>query len=369
MFFLGLLLRLLLIVYLARVKPTMVVWGVNEAGGIARWIVTTHTFASPFHDATGPTAWLAPVYPMVVAASFLVFGIQTPSAAMAMATFNAVCSALTGVVVYLLAKQLASEKAATIAGWLWELSPSIAMMPFILWDTSLSALALSVALLQTLRLLAGEHRSWGICGGCWGLAALVNPALCAPFPFIAVLLARRGKLRSVGIMTAFLLLFIFPWTLRDYAVLHKWIPIRSNGLTEVYFANCGFETHPLGNSMEYQRLGEAEFTSRTSHKLFNFVVSHPFVMLRSSFMRAPRFWVNPLDLWQMPWMIALLALLGMLFTWRDSKLLAQCLLAVLAIYPLIYYVSQVVSRYRHPIDPVMYALAGVALSRFRSQPT
>jgi hypothetical protein len=366
MFSAGLLFRLLLIVYLARAKPMMMVWGVNEAGAIARWIVTTHAFASPFHDATGPTAWLAPIYPMIVAVSFVLFGIQTLSAAMAMATFNAVCSALTGVVVYLLAKQLASEKAATIAGWLWELSPSVAMMPFILWDTSLSALALSLALLQTLRLMAGESRSWGICGGSWGVAALLNPALCAPFPLIAILLARRGKLKAVGIMTGLVLLFILPWTVRNHAVLHKWIPIRSNGLTEVYFANCGFETHPLGNSMEYQRLGEAEFTSRTSQKLFNFVVSHPFMMLRASFLRAPRFWVNPLDLWQMPWMIAILTLLGMLVTWRDSKLLAQCLLVVLAVYPLIYYFSQVVSRYRHPIDPVMYALAGVALSRFRS---
>jgi hypothetical protein len=48
---------------------------------------------------------------------------------------------------------------------------------------------------------------------------------------------------------------------------------------------------------------------------------------------------------------------------RKSREQALSLIAVLAVYPLTYYASQVVSRYRHPIDPVLYALSGVALSR------
>jgi hypothetical protein len=52
-----------------------------------------------------------------------------------------------------------------------------------------------------------------------------------------------------------------------------------------------------------------------------------------------------------------------MMAFRKSKHLALSFLAVLTIYPLIYYASQVVSRYRHPIDPVLYALAGVAASR------
>ena len=47
---------------------------------------------------------------------------------------------------------------------------------------------------------------------------------------------------------------------------------------------------------------------------------------------------------------------------QKSRNSALPLLAVLAVYPLIYYASQVVSRYRHPIDPILYALSGVALS-------
>jgi hypothetical protein len=72
----GLVFRLIFIVYLAHVKPSMLSWGINEAGGIARWIVTNHSFSSPFHDAHGPTAWLGPIYPVIVAGLFLVFGVH-----------------------------------------------------------------------------------------------------------------------------------------------------------------------------------------------------------------------------------------------------------------------------------------------------
>jgi len=50
-----------------------------------------------------------------------------------------------------------------------------------------------------------------------------------------------------------------------------------------------------------------------------------------------------------------------------SRNAALPLITVLAVYPLIFYASQVVSRYRHPIDPVLYALSGVALSRIVSR--
>src|SRR6185295_9774852 len=79
----GLVLRLAAVGYLSRAAPHMLSWGANEAGGIARWIVTNQTFSSPFHDAHGPTAWIAPVYPGIITCIFLVFGVQTPLSAVA----------------------------------------------------------------------------------------------------------------------------------------------------------------------------------------------------------------------------------------------------------------------------------------------
>jgi hypothetical protein len=363
----GLVLRLAAIACLAHVTPHMLSWGPNEAGGIARWIVINHTFSSPFHDAYGPTAWLGPVYPAIIAGVFLLFGVQTAASALAVMCFNAVCSAATGVIVYEIGKDIHGETAGLGAGWMWALSPYIAILPYILWDTALSALLFSGALLLTTRLgTSSTHADWARCGAIWGVSALVNPALLTPLPILALLLLDRGRRwRQVFLLAVVTGLVIVPWTIRNYVVFHEIMPIRSNGLTEVYFANCGFTTHPLGPSMEYQKLGEAAFTAQTARAAIEYVRSHLITFVRDSFSRAPLFWIYPANFWPLSVLIDLGALAGLMMAFRKSKHLALSFLAVLTIYPLIYYASQVVSRYRHPIDPVLflYALAGVAASR------
>jgi 4-amino-4-deoxy-L-arabinose transferase-like glycosyltransferase len=362
----GLIFRLAVIWYLARITPHMLTWGANEAGGIARWIVTNHSFSSPFHDASGPTAWLGPVYPAIVAVIFFIFGIQTSLSALAVMYFNAICSAATGVIVYEIGAEIHSEKAGALAGWMWALSPYVAILPYILWDTALSALVFSGALLLTLRLAASSKpRDWMICGGLWGLAALVNPALLTPLPVLGLGLPsgekeRRRRVLALALATA---LVIVPWTVRNFVVFRHIMLVRSNGLAEIYFANVGFGTHPLGPSMEYQNLGEAVFTAQTGQRAVEYVRSHPMNFIRDSLHRVPLFWTNPINFWPLSVVIDLGALAGLIVVFRKSRQLAAPLIVVLAVYPLIYYASQVASRYRHPIDPVLYALAGVALSQ------
>ena len=361
----GLVLRFAVVAYLAHAAPHMLSWGPNEAGGIARWIVTNHTFSSPFHDAYGPTAWLGPVYPAVVAFFFLLFGVQTPASALAVMCFNAICSAATGIIVYEIGKDIYGEKSGLFAGWMWAASPYIAILPYILWDTALSALLFSAALLLTMRLGESSRLAdWTGCGATWGVAALVNPALLTPLPILALLLLDRGKRwRQVVVMGVCTGLVMFPWTVRNYVVFHHFVPIRSNGLAEVYFANCGFSTHPLGTSMEYQNLGEAVFTARTGDAAIEYVRSHAMTFVRDSFRRSLLFWIYPMNFWLLSVLIDLSAIAGLITVFRKSRRLAMTFLTVLTVYPLIYSASQVVSRYRNPIDPVLYALGGVAVSR------
>jgi hypothetical protein len=361
----GLALRLAAIAYLAHVTPHMLTWGPNEAGGIARWIVTNHTFSSPFHDAYGPTAWLGPVYPAIIAGAFLLLGIQTSAAALAVMSFNAVCSAATGIIVYGIAKEIHGEKAGLWAGWMWAVSPYIAILPYILWDTALSALLFGGGLLLTMRLgNSSKLADWSRCGIVWGVAALVNPALLTPLPVLALLLLNRGKeWKQVFVLAGVTGAVIVPWTIRNYIVFHEIMPIRSNGLSEVYFANCGFDIHPLGPSMEYQHLGEAAFTARTGHAAVEYVRTHPMKFVLDSSRRTLLFWIYPTNFWPLSVLIDLGAAAGLIAAFKTSKQLALLFVAVLVVYPLIYYASQVVSRYRNPIDPILYALAGVAASR------
>jgi hypothetical protein len=132
---------------------------------------------------------------------------------------------------------------------------------------------------------------------------------------------------------------IVPWTVRNCAAFHELVPIRSNGLAEVYFANVGFETHPLGQSMEYQRLGEAAFTAQASRRAVEYIRTHPMTFFRDSLHRAILFWIHPINFWPLPVGIDVAALAGLIVVFKKSRAVALALLAVLAVYPLIYYAS------------------------------
>ena len=49
----------------------------TETGHIAYSVATGKGFSSPFQRDSGPTAWLTPVYPLIVTGIFKVFGVYT----------------------------------------------------------------------------------------------------------------------------------------------------------------------------------------------------------------------------------------------------------------------------------------------------
>jgi hypothetical protein len=184
LFLAAIALRLAVVSVFIAHKP--VSWGVNEAAGIARGLALGRGFASPFHGATGPTAWLAPVYPCMLAGIFLFFGIETSMSAWAAVFLNVLFSFLAALVVLQLGREQFGETAGLVAGWAWAISPPIVVMPWLPWETCLSALVMTFAFLRTQRLRANSRRSeWAICGCIWSFAALLNPALFAPLPAIA----------------------------------------------------------------------------------------------------------------------------------------------------------------------------------------
>jgi hypothetical protein len=134
-----------------------------------------------------------------------------------MLRMNSACSAATGIVVYQIGKEVYNERAGWFAGWIWTFSPTIAILPFIQWDTSLSALALSMAVWLTLRLASRKSNGWAECGASWDVAALVNPALVAPLPLLAWMLSDRGRRwKQVALLLTVSAVVIVPWTARNY---------------------------------------------------------------------------------------------------------------------------------------------------------
>jgi hypothetical protein len=113
----------------------------QETGNIAYSLAQRKGFSEVFQMDTGPTAWLAPIYPLLVAGIFKVFGSFTARAFFAAVFLNILFSSAACVPVFFAGKRVGGLGVASFAAWLWALFPSAIMMPFEwIWDTSLSAL-------------------------------------------------------------------------------------------------------------------------------------------------------------------------------------------------------------------------------------
>jgi len=219
----------------------------TETGHIAYSLAGGKGFSSPFQRDTGPTAWLAPVYPYLLAGIFKVFGIYTLRSFLSALLLNILYSAGVCVPIFYAGKRIAGLGVASAAAWLWALFPNAIIIPFEwIWDTSLSALLVATLLWATLELAESRRaRDWSLYGLLWGFALLTNPAVAPLLPALLAWAAYRHRNRDRAIAwlvrpalaAAMALLCCVPWTIRNYVQFHKFIPLRSNFAFELYIGN------------------------------------------------------------------------------------------------------------------------------------
>ena len=245
-------------------------------------IATGRGFSSPFGGETGPSAWTAPVYPYIVALAFRFFGTYTHAAAIALLTFNSLCGALTCWPIVRIARRVFNERVAFWSGWIWALFPYMIYWAVRwVWDTSLSALLLTLLFMLTLE-MEGDRRflSWFGYGLLWGVEVLTNAAALAFLPFSGIWLAyglyrrKRGFVLPALVGAAVFWLTLMPgWcaTMRSFtgpylsATTWAW---NSAAETILWQKGFGWEcTIPRRTSCCFsstRRLGEANYSAEQS---------------------------------------------------------------------------------------------------------
>src|SRR6202162_1861660 len=237
----------------------------QETGNIAYSLAQGKGFGGVFRTDTGPTAWLAPIYPLLVASIFKICGTFTVRAFFAVVFLNILFSSASCAPIFFVGKRASGLGTASAAAWLWALFPNAVMLPFEwIWDTSLSALLAATILWATLT-VAGSHRvrEWCAYGLLWGFTLMTNPALGALLPFLLGWLAYRGsgesrlRWRRVGLAPGATILCCVPWTTRNYTVFHRFIPLRSNLPFELWLGNNDiFDQHARNGRGLITRTGE-----------------------------------------------------------------------------------------------------------------
>jgi hypothetical protein len=344
----------------------------NEFARIAWALVSGYGYCSPWANTPlAPTAVEPPFYAYLLGGIFKLAGAYSYTSLWIALVLNAVLSAITAVLILHLGKRDFGVSVGVLAAWVWSCWLYEAAVAIRLRESSLAALLLTTALLM-LPGVAGSPRipRWLLFGLLTGAAALTNPTLLAVFLFFWLWLwvkCRRlgqacGKrvLASVGVF----ILALVPWTIRNYNVFHRLMPLRDNFGLELWLGNHEgvtrrFDTDfPILNPTEYNRLGELGFMEEKREIAFVFIQQHPGEFLKLSAERCFRYWTTPeLALW-LP--LSVLAWVGMILALWRKGLQAVPYATILLIFPLIYYVTHTFSVYRHPSEPAMLILAAHA---------
>ncbi len=364
-----------------------------ETGRIAASLAQGTGFANPFSGITGPTAWVAPVYPYLAALVFRLFGVYTETSAFVLLTLNSLVSALTVIPLYLIARRVFGPRVARWSGWAWTLLPFIIYWAVKwIWETSLSALLLTTVFWLTLKLEEDRRLStflwWGLA---WGILALANPACVSFLPFAGIWVCyRRWRLglRWLAPTVVSALVFIAvitPWEIRNYNTFHKWMFVRGNLGVELRLGNGPtadgnwmWWLHPSQNPREYEkyaRMGEAAYAASRQHDVFDFIRQHPDRFAALSATRFVYYWAGVPKVSKFAGESELknsiflassvLALWGLGLAVLKRKRAVFLFVSLIAVYPLVYYATFVNARYRHPIEPVLLILAVYVISETR----
>ena len=273
----------------------------------------------------------------------------------------------------------------------------MAIIPINLWLEAYGGFEHSCASAALVALLAAgacaEADGWRsrsratVIGALLGLAGLLSPVVL--FAVVAVIVVGTGSCpigrtaianRGCALIVAGLV--VLPWVGRNYAVFHKFIPIRGNLGLELWVGNVQWrewETeprweppHPSNDPLELERLielGEAKYFDEKMKSALAWMKEHPGEFAGLAARRFSAFWFPPTSKWWHPmgrstwfkslflWSLSALALLGLVRLLAVRHPSRWALLTFLLCFSLPYAFTLIDLRYRYPVTGILFLLA------------
>ncbi|MFT4113282.1 ArnT family glycosyltransferase [Silvibacterium sp.] len=362
-----------------------------EMGRIGRALATGYGYADPFVGHTGPTAWVPPLYPLLIAGVFKLTGVYTAFSAWILLTLNSLFSAATALFIYEIATRCYNQRVAKWSAWLWAVYPAALQYAIHwVWEMSLTAMLFTWALALALRMRnIGESETdtdaqstarWLGFGLLWGLISLSNATLLLFLPICGlwILFGAQRLTASIGkaaLASVVFLAILTPWIARNAAVFHKLIPIRGNMGAEMYAGSGpgsnGFAfmaTLPLEErnpeTMRYKALGEVEYVRQQGEKWHAYMTTHHAHYAAISLKRFYFFWASvphPVEkhaegefFRELDYgFLSVAGVLGLLLSLKNRIAASGLFACAFLLLPLTYYFVTVAARFRHPLEPLI----------------
>jgi hypothetical protein len=374
-----------------------------EMGRIARALATGFGYADPFTGHSGPTAWVPPLYPLLLAGVFKIFGVYTAASAWIILTINGIFSAATTLLIFEIAARCfqstgRARKIASWSAWLWALYPAaLQYAVHWVWDMALTAFLFTAIIVIALRVrtIGDEDPEpnpqttlrWALFGLLWGMIALLNSTILLFLPVCGVwmLLGSAKKKVAIGpaIGKAVIAAIIFfaclaPWMIRNWNVFQAFIPIRGNLGAELHDSVLdSYNGFTVGTRVpvcdvcpdyiRYKQMGEYAFVQREGQLAREHIRTHKLRFFELALKRFYFYWISvpkPIEKGYLNEafrvlnysFVSLAALLGLVLALKKRIPGAILFAWAFALLPLTYYFVTVQARFRHPLEPLMTIL-------------
>ena len=362
-----------------------------EMGRIARSLVEGYGYASPFWGHTGPTAWVPPLYPWILAGVFKICGIYTLLSAWVILAVNSIFGAFTLPAIWRISLRCLNRNVAVWATWLWALYPA-AMQYDVkwVWDMSVTCCIFMWVWVLTLKMRGtGEPETepaahatpgrWALFAVLWALIALSNPSLCLFLPASGLWILWGSpewkKQLGYGVMAAAVFIVcLAPWTYRNYRVFGHFVPLRSDFGVELDLGNGRGANgqlmeynHPSKSPVQfrlYKKMGEYDYSKWRGAIAMKLIREKPLRFVKLCMVRVFFWWAGVTDPARNRWWLglgrslnfqftSLVGLLGLLLAMRRRARARWLFLWAFALLPLTYYAVAVSARFRHPMEPLI----------------
>lgn len=359
-----------------------------------------------------PSRLMPPGYVAVVAAVFRTLGTETLAAFFVLQLINATATSAVVAFVFALARRFGGNTAGWIAAALVTVNPVLLGYTNHIWDASIFTLGIVLCLWITLRL--GDRPTtparWLGFGMLLGALALLNPAFTAAYPFLVLwpLTRQHGwKLRPLLLGVAMTLcgwlLAIGPWTIRNYVHFGELGYVRGGLMMDVWLGVCPeadtegmavfANRFPLMNADEQRKvslMGEEAYIDECGRRATAAINADPQRFLRLIALRVIDYWMGTVfshaeETQKNGWPRHPRRAAVMLFLAAEALAIVACLilrrsaisdlwwlLAMLAVFSIIYCLTHMLLRFRAPTEPILAIVLGSLASRsvfFNRRPT
>ncbi|MEW6620523.1 MAG: glycosyltransferase family 39 protein [bacterium] len=356
-----------------------------------------------------PTSYRPPLYQFFLAGIYFCFGHSYA----VVRIIQSLIGALTCLITYFMGKELFNKNIGMLSSLLLVFYPSAIYFCGQIYTEGIFIFLLTISMFYAIKVYKKPSlKNQIICGILIGLSILTRPILLPFLPFIfiwCILIFKQKKvaIMNFSIITLFILLTLSPWTIRNYIVHHRFVPIATLGGPSFFVCNNPFEKNGIWympNEAEWRQMGEkppnmatrppspyistdfgaplwwwkdlSEVENEKKHYrlAINWIKNHPQEFIKLCGKKLIRFWEwetqSAAPIAQKYKLINLLSyaillpfmVIGLFFSFKEFKKFAIIYLLILqfTLNTILFYGS---TRFRTPLDPYLLIFASIGIYR------